>query len=62
MSVADPRSPLTEQSILMGWLTGVEHTDGQAGLVARLVFGPHSVQSVCVCLCPLGEQGGMGGG
>lgn len=41
----------------MRWLTGVEHTDGQAGLVARLVLGPLSLQSVCVRLCPPGEQG-----
>lgn len=60
-SVADPRSPSAEQPILMRWLTGVEHTDGQAGLVARLVLGPLSVQSVCVCLCPPGEQGEGGG-
>lgn len=32
-----------------------EHTDGQAGLVARLVLGPLSVQSVCMRLCPPGE-------
>lgn len=32
-----------------------EPTDGQAGLAARLVLGPVSVQSVCMCLCPPGE-------
>lgn len=37
---------------------GGEHTDGQAGLVARLVLGPLSAQSVCMCLCPPGEWGG----
>lgn len=41
---------------------GGEHTDGQAGLVARLVLGPLSVQSVCMRLCPPGEWGwGWGG-
>lgn len=61
-SVADPPSPSAERPILMRWLTGVEHTDGQAGLVARLVLGPLSVQSVCVRLCPPGERGAGSGG
>lgn len=41
----------------MRWLMGVEQTDGQTGLVARLVLGPLSVQSVCMRLCLPGEQG-----